>query len=98
MVRVAKTCVRPFLFYWLFPIVVGGVPGIYPAFYLSTFSLVSILKGGTVSSRRAWLRKGLVVERAIPVPKKAAHPWAALNPGEGLGVIQLGGIYSHDDH
>lgn len=57
-----------FLAPWLWPsllgivIVVGVLAGIYPAFYLSSFKPVAVLKGKVASGfKTSWLRSGLVV-------------------------------------
>lgn len=53
---------------WLFPVmialvlVVGIVAGSYPAFYLSSFQPIDVLKGNTAKGfRNSWLRSSLVV-------------------------------------
>lgn len=53
---------------WLFPvlialiIVVGCIAGSYPAFYLSSFQPVQVLKGSIAKGfKSSWLRSGLVV-------------------------------------
>lgn len=54
----------PFLLPSLFllMIIVGVVAGIYPAFYLSSFNPISVLKGKIASGfKTSWLRSGLVI-------------------------------------
>ena len=54
----------PNIFIWLTSITVltGFLAGLYPAFYLSSFKPISVLKGGTRSTMSAvTIRKGLVV-------------------------------------
>ena len=53
---------------WLFPVmialvfVVGCVAGSYPAFYLSSFQPIEVLKGKIAKGfKSSWLRSGLVV-------------------------------------
>jgi putative ABC transport system permease protein len=53
---------------WLFPVmialvlVVGFLAGSYPAFYLSSFQPIQVLKGKVAKGfKRSWLRSGLVV-------------------------------------
>lgn len=45
----------------LFGVVVGLLAGYYPAFHISKFNTISILKGKLQTSRGNWLRNGLVV-------------------------------------
>ena len=42
-------------------LIVGLAAGIYPAFFLSSFNTIQVLKGGSVSGRRSLLRSTLVV-------------------------------------
>jgi putative ABC transport system permease protein len=64
----AKTLTIPWLAWWLFPViivsalVVGVAAGVYPAFYLSSFKPVQVLKGSlSTGSKSSILRNGLVV-------------------------------------
>lgn len=64
----AKTLTIPWLAWWLFPViivsalVVGIAAGVYPAFYLSSFKPVQVLKGSlSTGSKSSILRNGLVV-------------------------------------
>ena len=45
----------------LFGVIVGLLAGYYPAFHISKLNTISILKGKLQTSRRNWLRNGLVV-------------------------------------
>ncbi|MBN3583174.1 ABC transporter permease [Algoriphagus aestuarii] len=45
----------------LFGVVVGLLAGYYPAFHISKFNTISILKGKLNTSKGNWLRNGLVV-------------------------------------
>ncbi len=64
----SKSLAMPWLEWWFVPvilvaaIIVGGLAGLYPAFYLSSFQPVQVLKG-TISngSKSPQLRNGLVV-------------------------------------
>jgi len=42
-------------------LVVGSAAGIYPAFFLSSFNTIQVLKGGSTTARRSLLRSTLVV-------------------------------------
>jgi putative ABC transport system permease protein len=64
----AKSLVMPWAQWWLVPVVlasacvIGVVAGIYPAFYLSGFKPVDVLKGKlSTGSKSSLLRNGLVV-------------------------------------
>jgi putative ABC transport system permease protein len=64
----AKSLTIPWLQWWLLPtvlasaILIGVVAGIYPAFYLSSFKPVEVLKGKlSAGSKSSVLRNGLVV-------------------------------------
>jgi putative ABC transport system permease protein len=64
----SKSLTMPWQQWWLLPIVfisaviIGVVAGIYPAFYLSGFKPVEVLKGKlSVGSKNSILRNGLVV-------------------------------------
>lgn len=47
---------------FLLMIIVGVIAGIYPAFYLSSFNPISVLKGKlAVGFKTSWLRNGLVI-------------------------------------
>jgi len=67
-VLASKTLTIPWLQWWLIPtvlvsaVVIGVVAGIYPAFYLSGFKPVEVLKGKlSIGSKSSMLRNGLVV-------------------------------------
>ncbi|MGZ3874879.1 MAG: ABC transporter permease, partial [Mucilaginibacter sp.] len=67
-VLASKTLHMPWLAFWFAPVIllaaliVGVAAGIYPAFYLSSFKPVSVLKGSISSgSKNSLLRNGLVV-------------------------------------
>ena len=45
----------------LFGVIVGLLAGYYPAFHISQFNTISILKGKLQTSKGNWLRNGLVV-------------------------------------
>ncbi|MGF7039095.1 ABC transporter permease [Mucilaginibacter lappiensis] len=64
----SKSLVMPWQEWWLFPIIIvaafitGVAAGIYPAFYLSGFKPVDVLKGRlSAGSKSSALRNGLVV-------------------------------------
>ncbi len=64
----AKTISIPWQEWWLFPaiigaaVVVGALAGLYPAFYLSSFRPIEVLKGQiSRGSKNSFLRNGLVV-------------------------------------
>ena len=64
----AKSLTMPWMEWWLLPlviiasVVVGCMAGLYPAFYLSAFKPINILKGQlSLGSRNSLLRNGLVV-------------------------------------
>ena len=64
----AKTLTMPWNSWWLLPLMAGAaaligiVAGIYPAFYLSAFKPINVLKGQlSRGSKNAILRNGLVV-------------------------------------
>lgn len=63
-----KSLLMPFSAWWFLPgslflaLLIGSVAGIYPAFYLSSFSPIQVLKGQvSKGSKNAFLRSGLVV-------------------------------------
>ena len=63
-----KTLVIPWTTWWVYPImigivlIVGMLSGIYPAFYLSTFRPIEVLKGNLVlGTGKSYLRNSLVV-------------------------------------
>ena len=67
-VLAAKSLVMPWLEWWLVPTIIvaafliGIVAGVYPAFYLSGFKPVDVLKGRlSVGSKSSVLRNGLVI-------------------------------------
>ncbi|MCF3107468.1 ABC transporter permease [Niabella sp. CC-SYL272] len=64
----AKTLIIPWSSWWLLPllvlgtVIIGIVAGLYPAFYLSSFKPVKVLKGTLAGgSKSSFLRNGLVV-------------------------------------
>jgi len=64
----AKTIEMPWASWWFLPLLlvfallVGSIAGLYPAFYLSAFKPVNVLKGSlSVGSKSGKLRSGLVV-------------------------------------
>ncbi len=64
----AKSLTMPWMEWWLLPLIaaasvfVGTIAGIYPAFYLSAFNPINVLKGQVSrGSRNSLLRNGLVV-------------------------------------
>lgn len=64
----AKSLTMPWTEWWLLPllaiasIIVGTIAGIYPAFYLSAFKPIDVLKGKiSRGSKGSFLRNGLVV-------------------------------------
>lgn len=67
-VLASKSLTMPWQEWWLVPtiliaaIVIGVIAGIYPAFYLSSFKPIEVLKGKlSVGSKSSILRNGLVV-------------------------------------
>ncbi len=56
-----KTMLSVFPLLLLFGVVVGLLAGYYPAFHISKFNTISILKGKLQTSKGNWLRNGLVV-------------------------------------
>jgi len=64
----AKTIAMPWSDWWFLPIlfiaalIVGGIAGLYPAFYLSAFKPVNVLKGSlSLGGKSGNLRSGLVI-------------------------------------
>jgi putative ABC transport system permease protein len=64
----AKNFAMPWREWWLFPVLIGAAivvgifAGLYPAFYLSSFRPIEVLKGKlSRGSKNAYLRNGLVV-------------------------------------
>ncbi|MGF7040130.1 ABC transporter permease [Mucilaginibacter lappiensis] len=67
-VLASKTLTMPWLQWWFIPailisaVLIGVIAGIYPAFYLSGFKPVEVLKGKlSIGSKSSMLRNGLVV-------------------------------------
>ncbi|MDB5144637.1 MAG: FtsX-like permease family protein [Mucilaginibacter sp.] len=67
-VLASKTLTMPWQAWWLVPtilvsaVVIGIIAGIYPAFYLSSFKPIEVLKGKlTAGSKSSILRNGLVI-------------------------------------